>query len=427
MADNKMIVLDDSNKPALEIAFVAEYEKMWDDAGSGADKDVSFWYPKSENFYGRGFRTLGHYAHEGHGRPESPMVVARPIQPDALAIPESFELVWDDSGSGADRDVSIWIPVPPPGYKALGSFVWNRHLDPDELLEYLTQHVDWPIACVREDLVFGADIGDSIWDDSGSGADSDVGIWRLKTNKPQPGIKKTYMTVGSFCAYNSHTAPFNSPVANSLAVTFPTDKNPVRAEPPVLTSLDRPDDEIVYALDPRGNKVPSSITYLACVEVHDERYDSDPRAQVVASPFYSLEKYAIYRLASFNSNSSNDAGEFTFTYTEGLSETDTTSISNTIGASVTTGVTAGVEDGPVSASVSVSTTLSYALNITTQTASTLTKETSTSVKYTLPARGAGCLYTKSYYYVLKRKDGSDVSSWTVNTDDTHYTSYPSDS
>ncbi|MCO6449675.1 MAG: Vps62-related protein [Caldilineales bacterium] len=420
MASRTMQVMDANNEPALEIAFVTDFELMWKDSGSGADVDVSFWYPNSSDLFDNGFRTLGHYGKVGHDQPSSAMLVARAIQPDALKEPERYEWVWDDAGSGADSDVSIWKPIAPSGYSALGTFVWNRHVSAEELNVRL-QSIGWAMACVRNDLVTGARVGEAIWNDAGSGADHDVNTWQISPLSPSPSSNVTYITSGSFIADSDNKLTY-SPVANALAVQFPIERTGTQATPPELTSM-APPDEKTMVRDANGKPIPFSTSYLSCVQVNDDRYVNNLKRQVAETPFYTLEKFAIYKVASFHTNSSNDSGTFNFTYTTGMSETDTQSISHTAGIEVTVGVEGSVGAGTVT--VSASTTVSYSLGITNELSTTLSTETSHSVEYTIPAKGAGCLFTLSYLFVLKRGDGSEVRSWVANSGHTHYSSYSS--
>ncbi len=418
---NRLQVLDQKGQPALEIAFVTTYRKVWDDSGSGADRDFSCWYPYIPmDLWNEGFRALGHYAKEGHGEPGTPMLIAKAIQWNALARPDGWQWTWDDAGSGADRDVSVWIPKAPPGYSALGAFAWDRHGSAEELARDLP---DWPMACVRNDLVFRAEVGDSIWTDAGSGADHDLSTWRINPLNPPPNSNQTYLTSGSFCPNSSGDRPTDSPVAYALAVQLPTVKQSAEPILPRLTSMAGP-EEAVMARDEFGNPIPASIAYIPCVQVNDDAYSGRLSRQVEETPFYSLEKYIVYKKASFHTNQGGTNGEFTFSYTTGSSKTDTTSIEHTIGVSLTVGIEAGVSKGPVSATASVSTTLSYSLGITTETARTLSQETEHSVKYDVPANGAGCLFVKSYLYKLKRADGNVIREWAINSEDTHYVAYP---
>ena len=70
---------------------------IWNDRGSGADKDVAIW---SHSDYENGF---GDTAEASHNRPTSFSATVHPLTPDALAPPVSYIEVWRERGSGADH------------------------------------------------------------------------------------------------------------------------------------------------------------------------------------------------------------------------------------------------------------------------------------------------------------------------------------
>merc|ERR1711936_454526 len=81
------------------------------------------------------------------------------------------EKVWDDSGSGANDDVSIWKAKVPRGHKAVGQVVVKSHVKPSKSYAIkATKKAD------NNALVLPVSY-DKIWDDSGSGADDDVKIY----------------------------------------------------------------------------------------------------------------------------------------------------------------------------------------------------------------------------------------------------------
>ncbi|EDO25893.1 predicted protein, partial [Nematostella vectensis] len=85
--------------------------------GSGADDDVSIWRPHGAE----GFYRLGDYAVASHNKPSNPAaLVAKDDGSGALAKPVGYSRVWSDAGSGADRDVSLWKPTAAAGYQCLG-------------------------------------------------------------------------------------------------------------------------------------------------------------------------------------------------------------------------------------------------------------------------------------------------------------------
>jgi len=265
-------------------------------------------------------------------------------------------------------------------------------------------------------------VSNFICDDAGSGGDHDLSTWEIAPLAAPIDSKVIYLTSGSFCPNSSGSQPFDSLVANALAVQFPTVQNNAQPILPRLTNLVGPEN-VVIVRDNDGNPLPASIAYIPCTQVKDEAYRGRLTQQVAETPFYSLEKYVIYRKESCHTNQSGTSGKFTFTYTTGTSTTDSNSIAHTIGVSLTVGYEAGIEVEGIGAKASASITSSYSLGLTSETARTLSEEKQYSVEYDVPANGIGCLFIKSYLYKLKRSDGSELREWIINSEDTHYSSY----
>ncbi|MFC5799058.1 Vps62-related protein [Streptomyces formicae] len=147
----------------LSIRPTSAFTEIYDDSGTGADDDVSIWRPDVSQT--PGYYPLGDVAMDAHGTPPANSFVVS--GPDgALAPPVDYWLIWTDRGSGGDRDGSLWAPVAPAGYRCLGSVAVNGYSKPPTDL----------IRCVKSVYVVAAE-ATKVWDDSGSGADTDLGIW----------------------------------------------------------------------------------------------------------------------------------------------------------------------------------------------------------------------------------------------------------
>ncbi|WP_166658097.1 Vps62-related protein [Actinokineospora alba] len=160
---------------------------MYDDAGTGAARDVSLWRPDTTAY--PGYYSLGDVAMGAHGkRPANVFLVAG--DSGVVARPTGYRLVWSDHGSGGTHDVSLWAPVPPSGYTCLGNVASPSYSQPS------TDR----IRCVRSDYTrAGSPV--KIWDDSESGADSDVGIWQSDPSDHRG------LPPSTFVARASHTDP----------------------------------------------------------------------------------------------------------------------------------------------------------------------------------------------------------------------------
>ena len=114
------------NARALEVLYVDDFELAWHDGGSGADRDGAFYRPVAPP----GFSVIGHYGQGDYGPPNGLAAVVKELIPGSLAPPVRYEPIWNDSGSGADLDGAFWRPVPPDGYTCLGVVVTAGYAAP---------------------------------------------------------------------------------------------------------------------------------------------------------------------------------------------------------------------------------------------------------------------------------------------------------
>lgn len=169
---------------SLEAAWAPGLTWIYDDDGSGADEDLSVWSPDLSAL--PGFVPLGDRAVRSHTAPGDGVAVVKDSVPNALSRPLGYSLVWDDKGSGGDHDLSLWMPVAPPGYTALGYVATSSYNEKPSLDA---------VRCVHDSYLTAASPL-WIWDDDGSGADWDCGIW-------QPGSGG--ISPRTFIARRSHT------------------------------------------------------------------------------------------------------------------------------------------------------------------------------------------------------------------------------
>ncbi len=172
----------------LAFEYTRNFENVWDDAGSGADRDVGFFRPIPP----QGYHILGHYAHASHATPTADVLVVKEEQPGALAAPVDYDRIWTDAGSGADRDAAVWWPSCPGNYVALGLVTTSGAKPSTDA-----------VRCVREDLTVPAEVGEQIWIDRGSGAREDFGAWRVRAKTAPAG--ETYVAPGTFIGHASHS------------------------------------------------------------------------------------------------------------------------------------------------------------------------------------------------------------------------------
>ena len=97
--------------------------KIWTDRGSGADRDISIYRPVNVPSE---YRSLGDVAVPA---PEYPGIafIGKKIKNDAFQDPLHFYPIWNDRGSGADWDVTFYRPVCSDGYVPLGDVAVRNH------------------------------------------------------------------------------------------------------------------------------------------------------------------------------------------------------------------------------------------------------------------------------------------------------------
>ncbi len=153
----------------LKFGTTSTFELKWNDRGSGANMDGAFYRPIPE----AGFFVIGDYGQDNYSEPRGTVITVTEIDPDPanplLKPPVGFAQIWNDKGSGADRDGSFWQPLPPNGYVALGCVSQTGYKTPS-VADY---------RCLRLDQVKLVETSSLIWNDRGSGADEDVSVYRI--------------------------------------------------------------------------------------------------------------------------------------------------------------------------------------------------------------------------------------------------------
>jgi len=144
----------------------------WDDAGSGADLDGYFYIPsvgQSEYIIG------GFVTQDKNSTTKCVVTVSEPTTnpqdtPQLLIAPISWEQVWNDKGSGARKDGSMWKAIlPDNNYICLGNIPQIGYEMPN-ISNY---------RCVHKSLTEKIVTNIVAWSDKGSGVDVDATMFRL--------------------------------------------------------------------------------------------------------------------------------------------------------------------------------------------------------------------------------------------------------
>jgi hypothetical protein len=354
------------------------FKKIWNDKGSGADRNVSFFKPIPRP----GYHVLGHFVHNSHSSPsDAVMIVVKEKKRGALKKPLTYQRVWTDAGSGADRNVAIWRPKCPSGYVALGLLATAPR----------TMPTVEDCRCVRSDLTAQAAVGNSIWNDKGSGADSDFGSWEVNTNNAPPG--SAYVSPGTFIGHASHKKP-NGQGARALIMKLPEIKATQKLAHPQLFSFDRP--------SPFEENTVTSTVYLPFTVIDEP--DMSQAKQAKDSPYYKLIRTDRYTLIQHLYNDDASPQSTSWEYSTAIK--NETSMTHSAGLKFTKSWGSEVDGGVAKTSSSFSVELSYSFTYASSRSTTAT----TTVKVPIVAEGHSAIaaYNINSTYRLFRTDGTPV-------------------
>lgn len=404
-----MISETDSPEPTTEmqfgdliLAFTDRFAFRWNDGGSGARKDVSFWHPVAPD----GFHVLGDVAVPFHDKSLEGDVAAICVKPapDAqgapLAAPTDYTLIWKDSGSGARMDGSCWRPKPPDGYRALGD-VFVKGYNKPETAE---------IMCVRENLVHIARIGGTIWEDHGSGARTDFGAYEVIAPDQYMDAAKGLFAPHTFAGSARHSPPHGAPVVYCLNLPVPFEEGP-QPETPKLDSTNPPPSATGATLD--------RVVYVPFTAIQDS--EQSLHWKVVNSPFYAIERIVNYKVEMWDYNQTKVEQCIQESITTGIVK----SVSETF--SVKTGISVTAEGGVgfLGTGGKVSATISVELGWQRTTGLSEFEERTLVKSIVVPPNKAVAMWATSYTLRARRGDSSYLPAVLVfQTDFFVHAEYP---
>lgn len=178
------------DKP-LNLYEVGELKMIWNDAGSGADADCSIWRAESRS----GYYPVGDIVVASHSKPRIGFLLKpKNVNDDSVRAPISYSRIWNDRGSGANKDVQLWRVNCPGGYVSLGSVATSG---------------SYPnigdVYCVKSSYTsYGSSSNwGYVWRDHGSGANSDVSIYEARTSSSSLQSVRGFGAVASYHSYPS--------------------------------------------------------------------------------------------------------------------------------------------------------------------------------------------------------------------------------
>jgi hypothetical protein len=367
-----------------------------------------------------------------------------------LAYTTSFDLRWNDKGSGGDHDGGFWQPKPPSGFYALGGIGVNGYDDPsgkfaalcvratdagsqrpplakptgyDRVWKdsgsgadrdgscwrpkapqgyvalgdvFMNGHDTAPspndAMCVRQDLTHVAVAGEFIWDDTDTGSDKDFGAWAVAPPAAFADPTLGLVAAGTYVGVDSHHKPSSDAVLNVLMLPLPNEVGENPQEP----SLDG-----FQAPPARTPSVVDRIVTVPFTAVYDDSRDT--RWKVDNSPFYTVQRSAWYSLAIFEHNKTSVTQEKSVSITVGVSNTESNTYSVKTGISVTeeAGVSF-IEEAKVSMTVSVELGFEHSTSVTQLQSKTVVRQLD------IPAQTAAALWVASYSLQAVRSDGVQI-------------------
>ncbi len=261
----------------LLINFTTEFHLLWNDKGSGAHMSASFWRPEISANHLNNYFSLGDVAVEGYSQINNRKIVAvvsdaNAVDGTALRPPERLAAVWNNQGSKGAAEISVWRPIPPAGYVAMGNVCSVGYDSPP-----LTA-----IRCVRADLVIASQLGEIIWNDKGSRANVDFSAWDIIPPEAQPG--EAYLAPGTFLGVGSYARLQTPGLVHSLRVELPIQMSDMPPPPAPRPDVEQPE-------------TPAEATIHSCelpwFAVRD--WELKPTEQLRLSPTYRLERSDRYQ------------------------------------------------------------------------------------------------------------------------------------
>ena len=393
----------------LTIAHVRDFEYRWCSLGGGDTWSASFYHPVVPE----GFHALGSFSFRGmsspNGRKSMVVVKAKPGT-DALKPPVDYDLVWSTRGSGIDDNGSLWNPVPPPGYKALGTVARRGFNKPD---------LD-DVVCVREDLTVPGDFGDGLF----GGDNGEERCMAYVIYPPDAGPHDScYLTTGTFVGMRTWPDSSGYPVLHLLKIMVPRlAEPPEQTFTPVLTGYEEPPKQTAPVMS-RAVVVPWNM-------LRDEEQPESWRCY--NSPQYRVERVVYYQLEFHNHNKTSVLQTNSWRKTVGVTKDLYQTIAGKVALQVSMETGMSLEfglatSGKVGMTAKTTVTVSAELGYERQWGISEFQEKEVEVSVNTPPGKAAALWRKYNRFIVKRHNGTNietVGSWDVGTESYVTDEYP---
>jgi len=310
----------------LLIRYVNAFAWQWNDEDSGGTYFISYWHPVADT--GNGWYPVGSLARNTWNTPVPtvPMVVVKDsLGTGALASPTDYVLVYNDAGSGGKHDGSMWKPVCPGGYVALGVVTNSGYGKPA---------LD-AVRCVKARYTTPGTIGDWLYDDRNTGADRYLSLWEIDypsfTSSPD-GRAALHAGTSLGCPGWAKTS-CDPAIANLLLLPVPVVENSDASDlEPRLTGYQELDVSMARYFS--AVRLPFTLIRNQSPVNAPDRVDWN----VHNSPFYTLQREEAYTpIDIIDHRQGTVEAVYTYSISTGISDTDTHSFSQEIGLEVTAG------------------------------------------------------------------------------------------
>ena len=296
-------------------------------------------------------------------------------------------MVWSDKGSGGRHDVSVWRPVAPAGYVALGDVAVRGGSAPgiDE------------IYCVREDLVRPATYEDNpTWDDKGSGGKWDASFWRIYPRAPSASDDKEWIPVvaGSFRFSAGYGQPSYT-LARVPLLHLPPRLKEFSNEPPALAPDRIPENGETF------NKMEQSLITLPFTSFFDpnDRISLDN----IHNPFCTVTKNVAWVVHEKATNNTASPATTNITITKGGRQSFSREMEHQAGIEIE-------KEAGVFGLGKFKVTLNYQFRYSETSASEIYKEQTIHQSVTIPPHHVCVIWVRRAELYARRSDGSQITT-----------------
>ncbi|THV48391.1 hypothetical protein BGAL_0251g00010 [Botrytis galanthina] len=373
----------------LRVTMTADYHWAWDNNKYGTHRGCTFWNPTPQG----DMRTLGtvcvgkqnYWARNWRGTilfgPNPNSTSANP----AVKRPTDYTRLWWENNDHSWHMGSVWRPIAPAGYVALGDLMVNSNDKPS--LDYL-----W---CLRADLVKPAIYYPSdIWNDRGSGRSADISIWAVIPEAMGiNGNAKIPLFADTFIHSNTYSPPHTG-LAFVPVLDLGNEFQDFDQSIPSFSKTSIPSTGKTYAVVEQA-----AVTLpMRCFF-----WSEDPRiiAQI-EKPFISISKAIAWYVEGVYEN--GGSGSFTREQRikSGISTTQSETMEHQVGISIT------ASHGFKLAEMSV--TLNYQFTHTQSTSFTEFTETEITQRFEVPPKTCTVLFSKHVYMKGTMNNGGTILS-----------------